>query len=67
MKKEKCYRYIGYNGTITSSVLLEGINHQVCYKLTASAGKYLTDGEHNSYSVTVPEDEVELWREVNRV
>lgn len=65
MTKTKMYKYIGYNGIITSPILLDA-KHQVWYELRASGGKILTNGDKQVYSVMVPEDEVELWTEIDR-
>ena len=65
MKKETYYTYLGTNGTITSPVHLEDIYHTVKYALTAEEGKSLTkDGTSFVSRVVVPENEVELWKEV---
>ena len=63
MIKHKLYKYIGYNGTITSPVLLPNIDHLELVELRASGGKYLTDGEQKVYSIIVPVDEVGNWTE----
>ena len=66
MKKEILYTYLGTNGTITSPVHLEDIYYIRTFRLSAGRKKMLTkDGEHLFNSVTVAEDEVDLWREVN--
>lgn len=66
MTKEVLYTYLGTNGTITSPVHLEGIYYVRSVRLSAGRRKMLTkDGEHLFSTVTVPEDEVSLWREVN--
>ena len=64
MTSKKLYRYIGYNGIITSPVLLDGATHQVVYELRPSQGKKLTDGEKVVYAVVVPEEELENWKEI---
>jgi hypothetical protein len=66
MTKEVLYTYLGTNGTITSPVHLEDIYYTRSVKLSADRKKVLTrDGKNFFYSVTVPEDEVAEWREVN--
>ena len=65
MTKQKIYKYIGYNGIITSPILLPDISHQVFYELRAAGGKILTDGEKQLYVVIVPEQEVEAWNEID--
>lgn len=63
MTKQKLYKYIGYNGTITSPVLLPGIEHLNLLELHADGGKYLTDGEQKVYSIIIPSDELDKWSE----
>ena len=63
MTKQKLYKYIGYNGTITSPVLLPTIDRLELIELRADGGKYLTDGTRKVYSVIVTESEVSLWTE----
>lgn len=63
MTKQKLYKYIGYNGTITSPVLLPTIDRLELIELRADSGKYLTDGTRKVYSVIVTESEVSLWTE----
>lgn len=67
MKTTKLYRYIGYNGTITSPILLEGINHLVLYELRADGGKILTNGTRTAYKVTVEEESISNWKEIEAV
>jgi hypothetical protein len=67
MTKEKLYKYIGYNGTITSKVLLPGIANMPHVRLCAAPGHYLQRGNIKYYTITVPEDEVDLWTEVEGV
>ena len=63
MTKQKLYKYIGYNGTITSPVLLPDIAHLELVELRADGDKYLTDGERKVYSIVVPVDQVQNWTE----
>lgn len=63
MTTQKLYKYIGYNGTITSPVLLPSIDKLELVELRADGGKYLTDGVRKVYLITVPADEISLWRE----
>jgi hypothetical protein len=63
MTKQKLYKYIGYNGTITSPVLLPDISHLELVELRADGDKYLTDGEHKVYSIIVPANDVNKWTE----
>ena len=67
MIKEILYTYLGTNGTITSPVHLEDIYYTRKVRLTADAGKQLTKDDVNYSSVvTVPEEEVDLWKEVKK-
>lgn len=66
MIKEKIYTYLGVNGTITSPVYLEGIYSVKKIRLIADANKILTNGSQRVSSITVPEDEVENWTEVDK-
>lgn len=67
MTKEILYTYLGTNGTITSPVHLEDIYYTRKVRLAADAGKQLTKDDVNYSSVvTVPEEEVDLWKEVKK-
>ena len=65
MKKDKLYRYMGYNGTITSPILLPNIDYVTIIQLRANPGKVLTNGEIIASSVQVLEDQVENWVEID--
>jgi hypothetical protein len=58
------YRYLGRNGTITTHSHLEQINPIPMIRLSAAKGKILTDENLKVYSVTVFEDEVNNWTEI---
>ena len=66
MKKTPIYTYLGTNGTITSPVHLEGIYSVLKYHLEVeSSDKFLTKDDKTFVKIiTVPEDELEEWREV---
>ena len=65
MTKIKLYVYLGTNGTIESPVHLEDIFYTTRYRLIADNNKVLTkDGKNFVRSTTVPEDEVDEWKEV---
>lgn len=64
MKKIKLYKYIGNNGTITSPILLEGIQHIALIELRAAPGCLITNGEITRRNVTLPIDEAEAWYEI---
>lgn len=65
MTQRKLYKYIGINGTITSPILLANIDHIKMIELTASNGKYLTNGKRQVYSIIVPADDVQNWAEID--
>lgn len=67
MKKTKLYRYVGRNGVVTTPILLDDIKHYLYYRLSAEEGKLLTNGEQKVQSITIPEEEVSLWREINDI
>jgi hypothetical protein len=64
MVKERMYRYIGKNGIITSYVLLDGISHILMYRLKADDGKILSNGAKKVYSIIIPPEELEDWKEI---
>lgn len=66
MKKTVLYRYLGTNGTIESPVHLEDIYYVRLLRLVASPGKILTDGNRSNYMVTIPEEDLDKWKEINR-
>ena len=66
MTKEVMYVYLGTNGTICSPVHLEDTYYVRKMRLRAGQGKKLTKNFVNLYSViTVPEDDVPNWFEVD--
>ena len=64
MKQRKQYRYIGRNGIITSSILLDGINHIPMTYLEAEPGFILTNGERRAYAITVETEQATSWYEI---
>ena len=65
MTKTVLYEYLGTNGTILSPVHLEDIYYIRKFKLVADNGKKLTkDNKSFVYSVIIPEEELEEWKEV---
>ena len=66
MKKIKKYKYIGRNGTLTSSILIDGATKINMYALTADEGKILTNGEIKIHSVNIYEDELDQWYEIDK-
>ena len=67
MKKIKMYKYIGQNGIITTSVLLNGISHIDFYYLIADKDKILTNGEIQLKSISIPIDEIGEWTEIDKL
>lgn len=66
MKKIKTFKYAGLNGSIFSTVLLEGVANTLLYQLRADEGKVLVkDGEQRSSVLVFPED-VDNWTEIDK-
>lgn len=65
MITKKMYRYLGRNGAITSAILLENVAPIPMVSLKAEQGKILTNGVKKLYEVTVFEDEVNSWSEID--
>lgn len=65
MQRTVIYTYLGTNGTIVSSVHLEGIYSVQSVRLVAAQGKILTDGKRTEKIVTVPLEEEANWREID--
>ena len=66
MQKIKKYKYIGRNGTLISSILIDGATKINMYCLIADEGKILTDGQQKLHSVYVYEDEINDWYEIGQ-
>lgn len=64
MTTKKMYKYIGYNGSVTTPVLLGGIDHLEMIELRAAAEHYLTDGNKKVIAVVVAVSEAANWIEV---
>lgn len=66
MKKEKCYKYIGRNGSITSSILLEKIDPIPMFCLKADDGKVLLNEDTGAMvdAIRVFADEIDSWIEI---
>lgn len=64
MTKKVLYKYLGTNGVIETPIHLEDIYYVRVIILTADDGKLLTDGDRKVFSVRVPEEEVDKWREI---
>lgn len=65
MKKIKKYRYLGRNGILTTHVQLEGVHADIIYILSADEGKVLTDGEQMLKVVSVYEENISKWHEID--
>lgn len=67
MKKIKKYKYNGRNGTLITSILIEGIERIDMYCLIADEGKILTNNEQKLYSVYIYTDELDEWKEIDDI
>ena len=67
MKKEILYTYLGTNGVITTPIHLEDTYYIRKIRLRADEGKVLTKdfGVTFHNKVVVPEEEVDLWVEID--
>lgn len=66
MKKTVIYRYLGTNGIIESPIHLEDTYYVRLLRLQADEQKVLTkDGETFVRAALVPEEELDLWYEVD--
>lgn len=66
MKQTKYYRYLGTNGYIETPVELPGVYHTTFYQLDADKDKMLSDGAKIVKSVTVSENEIDNWTEIDK-
>lgn len=64
MKKIKKYKYIGRNGTITTSVIIDGAMKIDMLYLIADEGKVLTNGEIECHSITIYAEDLDKWTEI---
>ena len=67
MVLKKMYRYLGRNGTITTDIKLEEIAPIPMVQLKAEIGKILTNGTKKTYAITVFEDEIDSWKEIDDI
>lgn len=65
MIKTNKYRYLGKNGIITTSVLLDGIEPILMYRLVADEGKALSDGNKLHKAVEIFAEDLDKWTEVD--
>jgi hypothetical protein len=66
MKKNKMYKYLGRNGNIITSILLEKIDPIPMVRLIADEGKVLTNGTEYTQIKDVFLDEAEEWSEIDK-
>lgn len=64
MKKINRYRYLGKNGIITTSVLLEGNAPILMYRIIADEGKILTDGNIFAHQREIFAEDLDKWTEI---
>lgn len=67
MKKQVIYKYLGTNGVIETPIHLEDIYYTRLIELRADEDKILTNGMKQCKSIRIPEDEIDLWHEVNDI
>ena len=65
MKKQNRYRYLGRNGIITTSILLEGIEPILMYRIIADEGKTLTDGNRYHKEIEIFVEDLDKWTEID--
>lgn len=66
MTKTVMYSYLGTNGTICSPVHLEDIYYTRKIRIVADVNKLITkDGINLFRQITIPEDSVDEWYEVD--
>lgn len=65
MKKQNRYRYLGRNGIVTTSVLLEGVEPILMYRITADEGKALTDGNRYHKEIEIFAEDLDKWTEID--
>lgn len=64
MIQRKKYKYQGLNGSIISTILLEGINKIELLELKADEGMILTDGINRTKTALIPIENLDKWSEV---
>ena len=65
MTKINRYRYLGRNGILTTSILLQGNDPILMYRLIADEGKVLTDGERFARKVEIFVEDLDKWSEID--
>jgi hypothetical protein len=66
MKKTIMYKYLGTNGVIISPIHLEDVYYIRLIQLQADDNKVLTNGIMKKTSVMIPEEELNLWKEIDQ-
>lgn len=61
----KIYKYIGYNGSFTTNILLDTPNRMEMIEVLADEGKMLTNGKITGYRIITREEDLGLWQEVD--
>lgn len=64
MTQTKFYKYLGRNGNILTSIVLEDINPIPMIKLIADDGKILTNDQETAKVKLLFLDEVDNWYEI---
>ena len=64
MKKIKKYKYIGRNGIVTTSVIIDGATKIDMLYLIADEGKVLTNGEVKCHSIIIYAEDLDKWTEI---
>jgi hypothetical protein len=67
MQKIKRYRYLGKNGILTTSILLEGNEPIYMYRLIADEGKMLTNGEKVVSQTEIFVEDLASWTEIDAI
>lgn len=66
MKKRLYYNYLGDNGTLLTTIHIEGAYHIKKYMIDADKGKMLTkDGIILKTQALIPESEINEWYEID--
>lgn len=65
MTKINRYRYLGKNGILTTSILLQDSTPILMYRLIADEGKALTNGDKYVRMVEIFVEDLDQWTEVD--
>ena len=66
MTKQKIYQYTSNKGTVLTTVDLEMGNPKILYQLKAEKGKILVNENNRVENITIPQQELHLWQEVDK-